>query len=605
MERVNEALLLHQRKELQKFWKNSSLRSASVNVCQLIEEKISDFMVQGTDGQTRRRDKSKLGFDSFAQDGHKASKETSNDIESKTANQSNHSQPVSLFSQRTSNVLGFRRSFYTFHVHSQVPNRMNKVLYSTKSSGRGSGRQAKPIATKFKGELNEQAKESKVPGTRIGRLISFGSLGAGLALGTLSDVARRSMGAITQDASGAAVAILDKSPFLSEANAERIVNTLCRVRGAALKLGQMLSIQDNSLINPDLQKVFERVRQSADFMPVWQMERVMSEQLGRDWKNKFAEFDLKPFAAASIGQVHRGCLHDGRQVAVKIQYPGVANSINSDIDNLMTLLKVWNVLPEGLYAKNALTVAKRELTWECDYLREAKCGQKFREFFEDDLVFYIPEVIWDLTTSQVLTTELVQGEPLDKLFGGDQETKNWVCENIIRLCLNEVFIFNFMQTDPNWSNFLYDKESGKITLLDFGASREYSRKFTDVYIEVIKAASDGDRDGVLEGSRKLGFLTGFESKIMEKAHVDAVMILGEPFSKDESFDFGKQSTAARIHGLIPVMLKHRLTPPPEETYSLHRKMSGCFLLCAKLDACINCKPMFDEIWEKYRQRKNS
>jgi aarF domain-containing kinase len=157
-----------------------------------------------------------------------------------------------------------------------------------------------------------------------------------------------------------------------------------------------------------------------------------------------------------------------------------------------------------------------------------------------------------------------------------------------------------MQTDPNWSNFLYDKESRRITLLDFGASRDFSRKFTDVYIQVIKAASVEDRVGVLEGSRKMGFLTGFESKVMEKAHVDAVMILGEAFAKNVPFDFSHQSTASRIHALMPVMLKHRLTPPPEETYSLHRKMAGCFLLCTKLGALIECKSIFDEVYGRYQ-----
>ena len=89
-------------------------------------------------------------------------------------------------------------------------------------------------------------------------------------------------------------------------------------------------------------------------------------------------------------------------------------------------------------------------------------------------------------------------------------------------------------------------------------------------------------------------------QVMQKAHVEAVMILGEAFSSNEPFDFGTQSTAARIHDLIPIMLKHRLTPPPEESYSLHRKMSGCFLLCSKLQAKVACKPMFDEMWDTYR-----
>jgi aarF domain-containing kinase len=153
---------------------------------------------------------------------------------------------------------------------------------------------------------------------------------------------------------------LDNNLLLTEANANRIVDTLCKVRGAALKLGQMISIQDNSLITPELQNMFERVRQSADFMPAWQMEKVLAKDLGADWKTKLGSFDSKPFAAASIGQVHKATLPDGRLVAIKIQYPGVAESIEHDINNLVSLLKVWQILPKGLYADKALKVARKE-----------------------------------------------------------------------------------------------------------------------------------------------------------------------------------------------------------------------------------------------------
>ena len=105
---------------------------------------------------------------------------------------------------------------------------------------------------------------------------------------------------------------MDGSVVLTEANAERIVATLCRVRGAALKIGQMLSIQDQSLINSQVSKIFERVRQSADYMPTWQMEKVLIEEFGTDWNDKFSKFDWQPFAAASIGQVHRAVLKGWR-----------------------------------------------------------------------------------------------------------------------------------------------------------------------------------------------------------------------------------------------------------------------------------------------------
>ncbi|XP_055880566.1 atypical kinase COQ8B, mitochondrial-like isoform X3 [Biomphalaria glabrata] len=446
-------------------------------------------------------------------------------------------------------------------------------------------------------QLSDRAKERRVPASRLSRLMNYGNLAAGLGVGALAEVTKRSLGLKSEISTPKSV--MDSSIFLTEANAERIVNTLCRVRGAALKLGQMLSIQDNSFINPQLQSIFERVRQSADFMPAWQMKKTLTKTLGDNWREKLLEFDEKPFAAASIGQVHRGKLLDGREVAMKIQYPGVGDSIDSDINNLMAVMKVWKILPEGLYVDAVVASARRELSWEVDYIREAECCKRFRNLLKDDPFLYVPEVVDELSDKFVLTTELIEGFPVDQCFDLDQEIRNKIANAILKLCLTELFEWRFMQTDPNWSNFFYSPQNDKLVLLDFGASREFSKKFVDKYILVIKAAADGNRKEVLLRSRDLGFLTGYETKVMEDAHCDAVAILGEAFSVDV-FDFGQQSVTARVQSLIPVMMKHRLTPPPEETYSLHRKMSGAFLLCAKLKAQVNCKSLFDKIWKNYQ-----
>ncbi|XP_071393024.1 atypical kinase COQ8B, mitochondrial [Centroberyx affinis] len=455
----------------------------------------------------------------------------------------------------------------------------------------------KPVRQK----LSDRARERKVPATRISRLVNFGGLAVGLGLGAIAEVAKQSLGGKRPGEVGA---LLD-SPLLSEANAERIVNTLCKVRGAALKIGQMLSIQDNSFINPQLQKIFERVRQSADFMPTWQMNKVLEEELGPAWREKLSSYEDKPFAAASIGQVHHGVLHDGREIAMKIQYPGVAESIHSDINNLMSVLKMSVVLPEGLFADSSLEVLQRELAWECDYKREAECAKKFRSLLEGEEFFQVPEVIDELSGRRVLAMELVQGVPLDRCVDLDQETRNQICFSILQLCLREVFEFRFMQTDPNWANFFYNADTNKVILLDFGACRDYPESFIDDYIKVVHAASVGDRATVLSKSKDLKFLTGFEAKTFQDAHVEAVMILGEAFASAEPFDFGNQSTTQRIQSLIPVMLRHRLTPPPEESYSLHRKMAGSFLICSKLKARISCRDMFLDIYNNYNQRRQA
>ncbi|KFM56836.1 Chaperone activity of bc1 complex-like, mitochondrial, partial [Stegodyphus mimosarum] len=283
--------------------------------------------------------------------------------------------------------------------------------------------QRKIQKSRIKPQLSERARERKVPSSRFSRLLSYGGLAAGMGIGAIAETARKRLGFKTEKSSSVG-SLLSENPFLSEANANRIVDTLCKVRGAALKLGQMLSIQDNAMINPQLAAVFERVRQSADFMPSWQMEKVLLQEFGQDWREKFSEFDPKPFAAASIGQVHCAKLLDGTDVALKIQYPGVAEGIESDISSLKGIITMLDIVPKGMYLENVLAVAERELRREVDYINEAQSGKTFKKLLEPYEEFLVPEVYEDLCTTNVLTTELVYGTPVDKLQDADQVLRN-------------------------------------------------------------------------------------------------------------------------------------------------------------------------------------
>uniref|UniRef100_F1KZ88 Ubiquinone biosynthesis protein coq-8 n=1 Tax=Ascaris suum TaxID=6253 RepID=F1KZ88_ASCSU len=448
-------------------------------------------------------------------------------------------------------------------------------------------------------------RERKVPSSRVARLARFGQLGLGLAAGAAAEITRRAFTFNKVDEPGTADRIIGSgNPFMTPANAEKIVATLCRVRGAALKLGQMLSIQDSETVSPALLEIFERVRHSADFMPVRQVHRQLERDLGENWRDNFIEFDDKPFAAASIGQVHSARLLDGRRVAIKIQYPGVAEGIDSDIDNLVTVLNIGGLFPKGLYLEKFVVVARRELKLECDYKREARAIMKFAELLANDNDFYVPKVVEELTTTRVLTVEYVEGIPVDKCVNEAQEVRDYIAAKFIELCLNEVFVWRFMQTDPNWSNFLFGRHPSngepRLILLDFGASRSYPKKFVDQYMHIIRAAYDHDREKLLKYSREIGFLTGYESKIMEDAHCDSILILGETLASSGPYDFSKQNVTKRIHKLLPVMLEHRLKSPPEEVYSLHRKLSGSYLLAAKLKATVSCGQLFERIYDSYK-----
>ncbi|KAI7291210.1 ABC1-domain-containing protein, partial [Hortaea werneckii] len=362
----------------------------------------------------------------------------------------------------------------------------------------------------------------------------------------------------------------------------RLVAKLSRMRGAALKLGQMISFQDSKVLPPAINTVLQRVQDSADYMPPSQRNQVLVQSLGENWRDLFSHFEERPFAAASIGQVHKATLaSNGKAVAVKVQYPGVRNSIDSDLNNLSLLLTASRLLPKGLFLDKTIANAREELGWECDYEREANACLRFHELLGDEGdVFSVPEVYTEACGPGVLTAEFMTGTAVTKIKDLTQHDRDWVGTQILRLCLRELMEWRFMQTDPNWTNFLYNRETQKLELLDFGASREYPDKFVEPYVSLLIAASRGDRDSCRDLSIQLGYLTGHESKAMLQAHVDSIMTLAEPFvgTAPEVYDFENQTITDRVRANIGLMLNERLAPPPEETYSLHRKLSGAFLL---------------------------
>ena len=359
---------------------------------------------------------------------------------------------------------------------------------------------------------------------------------------------------------------------------------------------------DSKMLPAPIHAVLQRVQDSADYMPASQRNKVLSDNLGLNWRDLFSSFDEIPIAAASIGQVHGAVLKGtGQRLAVKVQYPGVSESIDSDLNNLSILLTASRLLPKGLYLDKTIANARTELAWECDYRREAEAARRFKNLLGDDQdSFSVPGIISEASGPQVLTMERMEGIGVTKVIHVSQEEKDWIGAQILRLCLREITEFKYMQTDPNWTNFLYNSKTRKLELLDFGASREFPDTFIQPYIQILLAASQHDRDRCRELSVQLGYLTGHESRTMIDAHVDSILTLAEPFmdSSPEIYDFHDQSITDRIRGLIPVMIKERLAPPPEETYSLHRKLSGAFLLCARLGSRVSCKELFAKAMER-------
>ncbi|KAJ7430138.1 ABC1-domain-containing protein [Mycena galericulata] len=452
-----------------------------------------------------------------------------------------------------------------------------------------------------------QLQSSKVSSSRLGRLFHYGGLAASLGYGAASEIVHRTASSRPDGP--------QQSLMMTEANITRLVSKLSQMRGAALKLGQFLSIQDTHALPADVDQIFRRVQDSAHYMPDWQMEKVLTSALGPDWARLFTSFDRVPFAAASIGQVHAATLAADvsptgaeARVAVKVQFPNIANSIASDIGYISLLLTAGRLLPKGLFLERTMQVMKEELADECDYAREAGFLRTFADadHLGGDARFKVPWV-WDGSTERVLVMERVEGTSVGEatLSRLDQPDRDYIAALIIELCLKELFHFRLMQTDPNFSNFLWNARTRRLELVDFGSTRAYEKAFIDDWLRLLQAAALDDRDKCIEWSLKLGYLTGGENQVMLDAHVDSLTLLAMPFKPGtpQPFAFGAGTpwadATAQIRARIPVMLQHRLTPPPRQTYSLNRKLSGAFLLAARLGATVDTRAVWEKVVSRY------
>ena len=428
-----------------------------------------------------------------------------------------------------------------------------------------------------------------VPGGRLGRMLRLGGMTSGVLTGMAASGAR-------QMARGERPRLSDM--LLTPATAHRVTRDLGRMRGAAMKLGQMLSMDTGLVLPPEMAAIMASLRDGAVHMPPRQLRDVLNAEWGEGWQKRFAHFDVRPFAAASIGQVHRAQTRDGRDLAIKVQYPGVRASIDSDIDNVSTLLRLPGLLPREMDLAPMLREAKLQLHQEADYLSEARNLTAFHELLAGSDVFRLPDLHADLSTPQVLAMSYVDSQPIDALTDAPQAQRDHVASRLIELVLSELFSFRLMQTDPNLANYRFEPASGRIVLLDFGAVMAIEPALVEDFRELLNVALDGQPDVIRTAMLKIGYFDaktapGHQALIMEM--FDTAMA---PLRQAEPFDFGKTSLIETLRDMGLAMAGERDLShvPPPATMFLHRKIGGIYLLATKLKARVGLRPML----ERYR-----
>jgi predicted unusual protein kinase regulating ubiquinone biosynthesis (AarF/ABC1/UbiB family) len=335
--------------------------------------------------------------------------------------------------------------------------------------------------------------KDKIPTSRISRTARVSSLAAGQAARHLGTVAAN----VGRSDEGKAVALERRH---LEA-AEQIVTALGTMKGAAMKLGQMMSFLDVGLVPEEYREDFQRklgaLRDAAPNVSFDGMRKVIESELEGPLKEHFARFDAEPIAAASIGQVYRATLHDGREVAVKVQYPGVAAAVRADMQNLGIILRLMKRIAPGLDVKNTAEEIRSRIYDELDYELEAQNQRSLARIFRGHPFIVVPGVVTDLSREKVLVSEFVSGSGFDAIKERDQATRDRVGEIVFRFYFGCMYRHRQFSGDPHPGNFLL-LDDGRVAFLDFGLFKVMPRNLIELELETQRAGHEGNAQRLWE-----------------------------------------------------------------------------------------------------------
>ncbi|MQA86859.1 MAG: AarF/ABC1/UbiB kinase family protein [Streptosporangiales bacterium] len=370
---------------------------------------------------------------------------------------------------------------------------------------------------------------------------------------------------------------------VQQRTAEQIFRVLGELKGGAMKFGQAMSIFEAAL-PPELagpyRATLTRLQESAPPMPARTVHRVLAEGLGDDWRESFAEFDDKPAAAASIGQVHRGVWHDGRPVAVKVQYPGAGDALLGDLSQLGRFARLFRVLVPGLDVNPLIAELKDRVTEELDYELEAEAQRTYAKAYLDDPDILVPDAVDG--SRHVLVTEWIDGTPLSSIIsGGTQEQRDRAGLLLVRFLFSGPALAGLLHADPHPGNFRL-MDDGRLGVFDFGAVNRLPDGLPEPIGRMLRLGLLGDAEAVERGLREEGF-------IRPDVHIDAQELLDyllpavEPIT-EETFRFSRgwlRQEAARItNPRSPAYEVGRHLNLPPSYLLIHRvTLGGTGVLC--------------------------
>ncbi len=431
-------------------------------------------------------------------------------------------------------------------------------------------------------------------------------------------MARKAVPLAVSRASGRGKSTQSEDPVHVKA-AEEMLLQLGELKGLGLKLGQMLSYIDGALpaeAEPAFRRVLSKLQRDAPSLPWSSAQHVLTETLG-DWTEHFATLEEQPFAAASIGQVHRGTLHDGTAVAVKIQYPGIGEAMRADLANLDgaksfagPLMTLMGASTNATFAGNVLAEVRARMEEELDYEREARMQQRFAAMFATVPGLVVPEVFVEHSGPRVLTTAFEYGKALDDVVDAPQALRNRWATVLAKSTSDSLYVHGTFNGDPHPGNYLF-REDGTVVLLDFGCVKEIPPKMAEDMRGYMRAAIRAARTDVPED------WAAFDRALVDALDLDQgdpdvatfyrelFLFMIEPALYDRDFAFTPEWVAqindktvegkrALIFGRGRLPRMPKLPPMPADYTFINRLQWGFYSVLTRLQATINWHALLPE-----------
>ena len=377
--------------------------------------------------------------------------------------------------------------------------------------------------------------------------------------------------------------------------AEDVANTLGAMKGVLMKLGQMASYVDEGLA-PDVRRTLGRLQDSVPPMSGELAAGVIQEEFGRPPEQVFARWDPEPIAAASIGQVHRAITHDGRAVAVKVQYPGIAETIAADLRNVALLRRMLKITAPGQDVDSLLNELRERIVEELDYRREAANQQRFAEFYDGHPTIHVPKIVPELSTARVVTSDLATGARFAELAGWSQEERDLAAETIYRYVFRSLYSMQAFNGDPHPGNYLFHG-GGKVTFLDYGLVKYFSDDELKPLMDMARyLCVEDDAEAFRQSLVDAEFLQP-DAPVSTELVVEHLAVFYDTIRKPGALKVTGDYASAVVRRFFDV--RSPLAPfiqVPRSYVILQRINLGVFALLGELTATRDWRAIAEEIW---------